>query len=988
MRFAGVSLVLCALATAQTPPSNGPRPVDPGWHALTGGTAIVQPGRSVDHATIVIRDGRIASVRENGPVPPGARTWDCSGLMIYAAFVDPHVRVTVPREESTSAVEHWNPNVLSHRTALAVGLDPKRAATLRELGFGAAAIAPDDGIFRGIASAVSLDEPGEGESRTVLKDGVFGTIGFAPLSEPRGYPSSQMGVIALIRQTLLDAQWHQRDRSTLRPFLDELAPRKRALLFDTRDELEALRAAKILQEFELPGGLIGSGFEFRRLDAIQATGLPVIVPLAFAPAPRIESIDDRERVTLRELLTWEHAPTNPRRLIDRGIVVALTTDKVKPSKFWTQLRRAFAFGLNHDQALSALTTTPARLLGLERELGKIEPGYRANLLVVDGRIDDEEAERRSIWVDGRRFELEQPPEIDLTGRWTAALELGGAQVDRIEFRSNQAAVVHAGDAEVEAKRVRVRERQVDVTFDAEPLGGAGLVTLNGVAESTRMFGSGVAADGRRFGWSARHTGPLEDDAKSKDTDAAETTPPRLDITLPLPFGAYGLTEPPASERLIVRGATIWTSGSGGILDDGVLVADQNGKIEFVGPASALPAGTTGTTIDASGLHVTPGLIDCHSHTGISKGVNEGTQAVTAEVRIGDVVNPDDVNWYRELAGGLTAANQLHGSANPIGGQNCVVKLRWGVSHPDAMKLDGAPPGIKFALGENVKQSNWGERHTTRYPQTRMGVEGLLVDRFAAARDYAKARQRDPSTRRDLELDALAEILTGARLIHCHSYRQDEILMLCRIAEQFGFRIGTFQHGLECYKVADAVAKASRGASVFTDWWAYKFEVVDAIPSNGAILWETGVPVSFNSDSNELARRMNGEAAKATKYGGVPPSEALKFVTLAPARQLGVDDRIGSLEVSKDADFVIWSGDPLSSMTRCLATYIDGRRYWSIATDIEARKSAAAERERLIQLVLGLDETAFEEVSEPGDPTRLDELDNLPGDCGCCQEVAR
>ena len=381
---------------------------------------------------------------------------------------------------------------------------------------------------------------------------------------------------------------------------------------------------------------------------------------------------------------------------------------------------------------------------------------------------------------------------------------------------------------------------------------------------------------------------------------------------------------------------------------------RDGKIVYVGQAA--PRGATGpgvTVIDAKGKHVTPGLIDCHSHTGISRGVNEGGQAVTSEVRIQDVTDPDSVNWYRELAGGLTAVNNLHGSANTIGGQSQTNKIRWGCEHPDDMHVNGAMPGIKFALGENVKQSNSSQARG-RYPQTRMGVEALIVDRFTAAREYAKARRElGDLVRRDLELEALAEVLEGKRLVHCHSYRQDEILMLCRVARDFGFKIGTFQHNLEGYKVADAVRDQSIGASLFSDWWAYKVEVQDAIPYAGPIMHDVGVIVSYNSDSDELARRMHVEAGKVVKYsrGTISGEDALKFVTLNPAKQLGIDKITGSLEVGKDADFVIWSGPPLSSLTRCEATYVDGRCLFSLEQDKDRRKRIAEERARLIQKIL-------------------------------------
>jgi len=355
-------------------------------------------------------------------------------------------------------------------------------------------------------------------------------------------------------------------------------------------------------------------------------------------------------------------------------------------------------------------------------------------------------------------------------------------------------------------------------------------------------------------------------------------------------------------------------------------------------------------------HITPGLIDCHSHTAIDGDVNEGTQTISAEVRIGDVVDGNDIDLYRQLAGGLTCANLLHGSANAIGGHNQVIKLRWGGT-PEGLKFKQAPQGIKFALGENPKQSNWGDRFTIRYPQTRMGVEEIIRDEFQAAREYEKRwkeyqkSKRGMPPRKDFELEAIVEVLNGLRLVHSHSYRQDEILMLMRLAEEYGFRVATFQHVLEGYMVADAMAQHGAGGSCFSDWWAYKFEVYDAIPYNGALMHDEGVVVSFNSDSNEMARRLNTEAAKAVKYGEVSPEEALKFVTLNPAKQLKIDRWVGSLEPGKDADLVLWSGDPLSTYSVCLQTWIDGAKYFDREEDLKMREEVHKERALLIQKAL-------------------------------------
>jgi len=444
-------------------------------------------------------------------------------------------------------------------------------------------------------------------------------------------------------------------------------------------------------------------------------------------------------------------------------------------------------------------------------------------------------------------------------------------------------------------------------------------------------------------------------------------------TLRYPFASLGFESTPEQPNLLViQNTTIWTCGPQGILRDADMIVRQ-GKIEAIGIDLQVPAGAA--IIDGSQFEISPGLIDCHSHMATDSGVNEGTQAVTAEVRIGDFINAEDVTLYRQLAGGLTTANILHGSANPIGGQNQVIKLRWGHAYED-LKFQSAPAGIKFALGENVKQSNWTDVNRTRYPQSRMGVEQIFRSRFLAAKEYDRdwkawsASHKGLPPRRDLELEAIAEILRGERWIHCHSYRQDEILALIRVCDEFGVKIGSLQHILEGYKVADAIAKHGATASTFSDWWAYKLEVYDAIPHNGALMHNQGIVVSFNSDDAELGRHMNHEAAKAVKYGGLDPHTALQFVTLNPAKQLRIDNRVGSLEIGKDADFVLWNGSPLSVRARCEQTWIDGRKYFDRQLDAQMRIRDGQLHRQLVQKVLDSGETAGDRSSLADDPSRL------------------
>ena len=548
---------------------------------------------------------------------------------------------------------------------------------------------------------------------------------------------------------------------------------------------------------------------------------------------------------------------------------------------------------------------------------------------------------------------------------------------------------------VKATDVKIAGNSVIFTHELKPIGAEGISSDTITIRGNRLRGESTLPDASKHSYSGeREVKP--DEYEDKDAWRLQNVP----ASSGLPFGPYALSSLPPRQNLIISHATLWTSSPRGTLPDSTLVVRDGTIAAILAAGEPLPAGVGGeswTLIDAAGKHISPGIIDCHSHTGISRGVNESGEAVTCEVRIQDVTNPDSISWYRQLAGGVTTVNSLHGSANAIGGQNCVNKIRWGCEHPDDMHFAGAIPGVKFALGENVKQSNMG-RATSRYPSTRMGVEALIRDRFIAADEYRAALAAGKPVRRDLELEALAEVLDGKRLVHAHSYRQDEILMLANVARDFHFKIGTFQHILEGYKVADVIREHAIGASAFSDWWAYKTEVQDAIPQGPPLMAAQGVVVSYNSDSDEMARRLNAEAAKAMKYGGLSMEEALKFVTINPAIQLKIESKVGSLEVGKDADFVIWSGPPLSSLSRCEATYIEGASFFTLASDEAARQSITKERSRLIQkLLVGAKKKDPHAEPKPApaktDPKLRDFYAELvrqgqfpgashPGDCGC------
>lgn len=958
LRAATASLLLCACVVAQGPPPNGPRQVAPDWWALEGAAVVRAPGRAPEELTVVVRDGRIQQV--GGTAPEGATRIDCRGLTMLPAFVEPFLPVDVPALDAQTGDRHWHPMLQAERHALeSPGVPLAEREQLWRLGFATAAVVPTGGILKGTAAVVQLDAPADGERPRVLRSHAY-ELASLQLSRD-GHPNSEMGAIALLRQTLADARWFERSRAAAagNPALAPDAPVSRTLQaladhwqlpfwFDAQDELQALRAQRIAAEFGRSLVVVGSGMEFRRSQALAASKAAMVVPLAFPEAPDVSSAAAAEQVSLRHLQSWEQAPTNAKRLLDAGLTLAFTTARLRDrAQFHARLRDAMACGVAADQALAALTTAPAQLLGIDHLVGTLEVGKVASLLLVAGAPLQSTMAVREVWIGGRRQIVTPPADRGLDGTWSVS-GLPDLAAAALSVQGNQV-TLRSGDTEPKLGSVQREPARVSFRLPGEPVRHVAL-WLEGDSLAGQVLPPPATGDGALAGTRTQAAAPKPDPV------ATGFVPPDLG-PLPVPLGGFGTNGPTPASTFAIVGADLWTCDARGIVRNGAVLV-REGKLAYVGPREGLPPLPADVpALDATGKHLTPGLIDCHSHTGISRGVNESGEAVTAEVRVQDVIDPDDVNWYRQLAGGVTAVNQLHGSANAIGGQSSTVKLRWGALHPDDLRYAGAPEGIKFALGENPRRAN-GSGANNRYPNTRMGVEALLRDRFAAATAYRDAhaayealppaaRARVLPPRRDLELEALAEVLAGTRRIHCHSYRQDEIGMLAELARQHGFVIGTFQHVLEGYKVADLIAKSAVGASSFSDWWAYKFEVIDAIPENGAILHEAGVLVSFNSDSNEHARRLNTEAGKAVKYGRVPPAEALCFVTRNPAIQLGIFERTGSLTAGKDADLALWSGDPLTYSTRCEATWVDGRLLFSLEQDRNHRQRIAAERQRLL-----------------------------------------
>jgi imidazolonepropionase-like amidohydrolase len=994
MRFPGrlwlaalLFLAVSGSAQVTTVPKQGIRENDPRVHALTNARIVTAPGKTIEKGTVLIRDGLIVEVGPDVKVPAEARVWDLAGKTIYPGFIDAYSRLDLPEtlkpeparsdvdaddpnakpkeipRESAKGTRSWNPRVTPERKAADyLNVDKKATKALRDLGFASALVVPGRGVFHGSSALINLQEADV--DTMVVAPVVAQHIGFDfdrdSRDGDRGYPNSLMGAIALIRQSFLDASWYQTAQdaykknpaTTERPetnaSLAALAEQmqRNPAVFETEDELDLLRALRIADEFKLKPILFGNGYEYRVRKTLAEKKPAIILPLDFPKPPEIERPEQALEVELDELQHWDRAPSNPARLAEAGIPFAFTTQKLeKPEKeFWSRVRLAVRRGLSKDAALAALTTTPAEMFGVTDRLGSIAPGRMANLVIASGDLFADDARVLTTWVDGHYYDTDQARERDVRGTWELVAE-GKTLPLVIEGKLEKPDVKLAG----EKATVSVKDDAVLLIAPAKLFDkGEGSVRLSGQIIGETIAGTGDAPATPTLRWSAKRTAAFTPTKKPDEKPSPLDKP--LDFPETYPAGAFGRAAAPDQPKsVLIQGATIWTSGPQGTLQNADLLVTA-GKITAVGPGLKAPGGAA--VIDGKGIHVTPGIVDCHSHTAISRGVNESSHAVTCEVRIGDVIDATDIGLYRELAGGVTTANVLHGSANPMGGQNQVIKFRWGAL-PEELKFADSMPGVKFALGENVKQANWGDKFKSRYPQTRMGVEQIMRDRFRAAQEYDAALKKKQGlpVRRDLQLEAISEILSGKRLIHCHSYRQDEILAFLSVAREFKIKVGTLQHILEGYKVADVMAKDGVGGSSFADWWGYKFEVYDAIPDNAAMMNGQGVVTSVNSDSADLARRLNTEAAKSMKYGGMTPEDALKLVTINPAKQLRIDAKTGSLENGKDADFVIWSGNPLSNYTHVQQTWIDGRKYFDRAEDAEGRKAFAAQREALVQKAL-------------------------------------
>ncbi|THH37552.1 amidohydrolase family protein [Neolewinella litorea] len=952
-----------ALSAQTTYPYNGVYDEPTGFYAFTGATVHVSPERTVENATLTIRNGKVESVTAGGTVPRGAVAVDLTGKHVYPSFIEVYGDYGMPEiegggrrsrrdgpqmESNTEGAYAWNQAMRPETDAARLfTIDEKKAKALREAGFGTVSTHHHDGISRGSAAVVTLAEDSDNE--VLLKRNAAHHLSFDKGSSGQDYPNSRMGTIALLRQTYLDADWYGKKSREETNLSLEAWQNLQSLpqIFAVDSWQDALRADKVGDEFGKQYIIRGSGDEYQRLEPLKASGATFILPLDFPETYDVSDPFAADLVSLAQLRHWERAPGNVAAVDSAGIPFVLTADGLeKPTDLHEAMRKAIKAGAAPDRVLAALTTGPAQLLGISDRVGTLEKGKLANFIVTDKDPFTEKATIYQNWVQGRAFELKDLDNLDLADAYdiTVGADRFVGEVSG-EPGSRKMKISPAGDTT--STEVNFSESGGVLTLRFRPGKEGGFYRINATPQGEGYTGSGRGPDGRLVTFSATprpaSDGTREDDKKKKEESEEDRKPYASRLTYP--NIAYGLPGHPTTRKVLFRNATVWTNEEDGILQEtDVLI--ENGKISRVGK-SLSAAGAE--IIDATGMHLTSGIIDEHSHIALLD-VNEGTQSSTAEVRMADVVDAVDENIYRQLAGGVTTSQLLHGSANPIGGQSAIFKLRWGAT-PEEMMFQGADPFIKFALGENVKQSNWGDANRIRYPQTRMGVEQIFENYFSRAAEYGRAKQAGEDVRRDLELEALLEILNDERFITAHSYQQGEINMLMELAERHDFRVNTFTHILEGYKVADKMAEHGAAGSTFSDWWAYKFEVNEAIPYNGALMHEQGVLTGFNSDDAEMARRLNQEAAKAVLFGGVSEEEAWKFVTLNPAKMLHIDDRVGSIKAGKDADLVLWNDHPMSIYARAERTYIDGKEYFNRTENESRREAMLQERNALIQASL-------------------------------------
>lgn len=987
--------------------------------AIVHATVVTRPGEVLENADVLIRDGVIVGVGQALKIPADTEVIDATGLFVYAGFIDAGTADPIdanrqPKPVAGRKVDFTRYALAATRpdnrhsftpefhAADALKSDAATPESFRKYGFTSFHTLPTGRVASG--QGVLTDSSGRPLRESLLAEN---TLSEFRLFAPSGgkYPSTLMGATAHLRQALLDAQRyrvHHDLYAAKKPgvgqppvdhtlaALDRLLHRQQRAIFraDTRDEIH--RALDIAQEFNLQTIVWGGREAWRTATRLSKHKVDVIAEINFGSEPKVEApkagdklvadVKSPLRVQEDELDRWQERVAGLAALRAANIRIAISSRGLKNrGDVLKNMRFAIEAGLSRDDALAALTSDAAAILGVEDRLGTLAVGKLAHVVVLTGPFDHEKSKLRHVFTGGtkanynddakpvadetqKKTESTVEPGADansIVGKWKLSIESAiGKQTATLALTQSGDKLAGTffskqGDGKVASGDIDGKQ---GFRFVVNIKAGSGTLALkfSGRLDQGRISGELKSAFGAATKWSGERVVK----ADGEDSNLVQLGAP---VVAPIPTSdakpkTVAKAERPTeleSDRLrrtiqtggnvFIKNATVLTATAQTLPNTSILV--KNGKIAAIGKNLQPEPGMT--VIDATGRFVMPGIIDTHSHIMITSGVNEGTLSIVPEVRIKDAVNSADTSEYRALAGGVTAVRLLHGSANVVGGQDAVVKLRYGSTAAEHI-LHDAPQGVKFALGENVKYK------TTRFPNTRLGVEATLNRAFMEAIDYRRvhmeydrlraATSEKPNSllppRRDLRLEALADIVNHQKFIHSHCYRSDEILMLLRVASDLGIRVWSLQHVLEGYKVAPEIVAHGASCSTFADWWAYKVEAFDAIPHNAALLKEAGANVVIKSDDRELVRHLYHEAAKTVRYGNMHPDHALQTITRNAARELGLDDRMGTIEVGKDADLAIFNGHPLNAFSRCELTLIEGEVYF-VRKDVPSAMSAAA-----------------------------------------------
>jgi len=953
-------LFLCSIvvqAQEYFPTNSGIKTTKNTTVAFTNATIYVTPTQIIKKGTLLVKDGKVLSVGKNVKIPKGTKIVNLSGKTIYPSFIEVYSTFGVkkpsssPNRSRTRQYEanrkgyYWNDHIRPETNAFAsFKYDTKKAKDLLKAGFGVVNTHKADGIASGNGVLVALNSNSTDAYRILdTKSANYFSTNKSRMSR-QAYPSSFMGKTALLRQVYMDADWYasgnakNKDRS-----LEALIANKSlSQIFNAGGtNLNTIRVDKVGDESGVQYSFVGSGLEYENIQQIKNMNATMIVPINFRKAYDVSNPYLASELELTDMRRWNQEPSNLAVLAKNNVNFTITTHTLKSTAgFHKNIQKAIKHGLNETKALEALTTIPAKLLGKSNEIGTLQKGSYANFLVTSGAIFDTKTTIHENWVQGNKHVINDMNLVDASGEYLLNYNNKSLTLTISGTPGKQKGVLKNGTKKLKSKfSFKDNWAQITLTNEDDKTKFTRFVgSLSGPRNS--FVGKVVDEHGNESTWTA-FAGIVKKKKSKKKKKTKATTPFISPVTYP--NVGYGFASKPKQETILFKNATVWTSEKAGVLKNTDVLL-KNGKITQIGKNLRARGARV---VDATGKHLTAGIIDEHTHIALFD-VNEGGQNSSAEVTEEDDINPADMNIYRNLAGGVTSAQLLHGSANPIGGRSAIIKLKWGETAGN-MVYQNAPKFIKFALGENVKQSR--SSNGVRFPQTRMGVEQVFTDYFQRAKEYDALKKSGKPYRKDLEMEVIAEILNKERFVTSHSYVQSEINMLMKVAEKFNFNINTFTHILEGYKVADKMKAHGVGGSTFSDWWAYKYEVNDAIPYNAAIMHNAGITVAINSDDREMSRRLNQEAAKTIKYGGMTELEAWNMITINPAKLLHLDAQTGSIKVGKDADVVLWTGHPMSIYSKAQTTIIDGTVYFDVDRDLALRKTVKKERSLLMNLMM-------------------------------------